>query len=425
MKRIVIFAVIVAAACTAPVPPPAVAPRAEDRYLVDPRMGFGATANPSIEKKFDDAWRALMGGNVTDARRRLDEIRTKEPDYAPAELALAAADLRSGDVAGARVRVNEVRKARPQYLAAEVYDAEVAVAEHDVKRAYGLYRDIAARGDAPPTAAQRLGELQTQYFALLYDAAVHAPNEESAIALLREALQVNPNASAARILLAQKLAGLRQFEEARREIDPVLTTGDVDRAEVQQVLAEVDLSRGRYEDAIARYERLARRGGNDAIARRLDEIKLQFAEANMPLQFKRAIEDESVTRADLAVLMYWKVSSVRFAQNLPAPPIAIDVSETPGREELIRAIALGVYSVDPVTRRVNPGSAVNAAALTRFTARLLALRGADCARGLPQNDPSRILAACGITDPSLAGAELPVSGRTAAGVMEQADKALK
>ena len=50
---------------------------------------------------------------------------------------------------------------------------------------------------------------------------------------------------------------------------------------------------------------------------------------------------------------------------------------------------------------------------------------ADCARGLPQNDPSRILATCGITDPSLAGGELPVSGRTAAGVMEQVDRALK
>ena len=83
------------------------------------------------------------------------------------------------------------------------------------------------------------------------------------------------------------------------------------------MLAEVDLSRGRYEDAIARYERLVRRGGNDAAARRLEQIKLQYAEANMPLQFKRAVEDESITRADLAVLMYWKVSSVRFAQSLP------------------------------------------------------------------------------------------------------------
>ena len=145
----------------------------------------------------------------------------------------------------------------------------------------------------------------------------------------------------------------------------------------------------------------------------------------MPAQFRRAIEDSEITRADLAVLMYWKVSSVRFAQNLSAPPIAIDVSETPGREELIRAIALGIYSVDPVTRRVGPNAPVNAAALARITARLLALRGADCARGLPQSDAPRLLATCGITDPTLAGSDLPVSGRTAATVMEQVDRALK
>ena len=425
MKRVVILSAIVFAACATAVPPPPPVPaRAEDRYLIDPRAGFGRTATPSIEKKFDAAWSALLSGDLADARQRLAEIRTKEPDYTPAELALAAAELREGRVEAARAIVDRVRRGRPQYLAAEVYDAEVAIAEKRTRRAYELYRDIAARADAPPTAAERVADLQTRLFEELYRTALAAPDEE-AIATLREALQINPAASAARILLAQKLVADRRFEEARREIDPILNTGEVDRAEVQQVLAEVDLSRGRYEDAIARYERLVRRGGDEALARRLDQIKTQFAEANMPLQFKRAIEDESITRADLAVLMYWKVSSVRFAQNLSTPPIAIDVSETPGREELIRAIALGVYSVDPVTRRVNPGSMVNAAALARTTARLLALRGAACARGLPQSDPSRILAGCGITDPTLAGPDLPVSGQTAAAVMEQVDRALK
>jgi tetratricopeptide (TPR) repeat protein len=425
LKRIVILAAIAFAACAPTTPPPSVAPRGEDRYLIDPRIGFGQTVSASIEKKFDAAWRAVMAGDLAEARRRLLDIRTKEPDYAPAELALVAIALREGNAPAARGDVNRIRNARPHYLAAEIYDAEVSVAEHDLKRAYNLYREIATRADAPPTAAQRLGELQTRLFEEAYTAALHASSEEAAIAALREALQINPAASAARILLAQKLVAIRQFEEARREIDSILNTGEADRPEVQQVLAEVDLSQGRYEDAIARYERLVRRSPNETMARRLDEIKLQFAEANMPLQFKRAIEDESVTRADLAVLMYWKVASVRFAQNLSAPPIAIDVSETPGREELIRAIALGVYSVDSVTRRVNPGSYINAAALARITARLLALRGADCARGLPQSDSSRVLAACGITDPTLAGADLPVSGRTAAMVMEQVDKALR
>ena len=67
---------------------------------------------------------------------------------------------------------------------------------------------------------------------------------------------------------------------------------------------------------------------------------------------------------------------------------------------------------------------MTAGGLTRTAARLLALRGADCARGVPQYDPSRVLVACGITDPALAGADFPVSGRTVAAVMEQVDRAL-
>src|SRR5207244_165585 len=136
LKRIVIFAAIVFAACASPVPPPAIAPRAEERYFVDPRLGFGQTVDASVEKKFDAAWRALVAGDLGEASRRLAEIRTKEPDYAPAELALVLVDLRQGALPAARARVNGVRQARPHFLAAEIYDAEVAVTGHDVKRAY-------------------------------------------------------------------------------------------------------------------------------------------------------------------------------------------------------------------------------------------------------------------------------------------------
>jgi tetratricopeptide (TPR) repeat protein len=421
LKRTLILLALAVAACAPTAPAPVVAPRAEDRFLVDPRSGYPRQPSADVAKRFDAALAAFNAGNLVDARKRVADVRTRDASYAPAALLEAAIDLREGDVAAARAIVDRVE---PKYLAAEVYDAEVAIAEKRTRRAFEIYRAVAARADAPPTAAQRFAELQTQLFEEAYRAALAAPDEE-AVVRLREALQVNPGAGAARIFLAQKLVALRRFEEARREIEPVLDTGDVDRAEVQQVLAEVEVSRGRYEEAIARYERIVRRAADPRMARRLDEIKAQFADANMPLQFKRAIEDESLTRADLAVLLYWKVASVRFAQNVPPPPIAIDIGETPGRDELVRALALGVFPVDPVTRRVNPLSPVNAGALARITARVLALRGADCARGLPQSDPARILATCGITDPSLAGADLPVSGRTAAGVMEQVDRALK
>ncbi|HEX9405991.1 MAG TPA: hypothetical protein VF975_01645, partial [Thermoanaerobaculia bacterium] len=88
------------------------------------------------------------------------------------------------------------------------------------------------------------------------------------------------------------------------------------------------------------------------------------------------------------------------------------------RDEVIRAMALGIYPVDPVTRRVNPDAEVNGAALARIVTRVLTLRGAACARQVPTD---QILTACGI---AIAVDDLPVSGGTASSVLEQVDRVI-
>ena len=140
----------------------------------------------------------------------------------------------------------------------------------------------------------------------------------------------------------------------------------------------------------------------------------------MPPQYQKALESPAIDRTDFAVLLYWKVNSVRFAQNLGTPPIAIDIEDAPGRDEIIRAMAIGLYDVDPVTRRVSPNRLVTAAALARLGARLLTIEGGSCARGAASP-----LAACGIADP---GANVPpdstVTGRTAAAMLDQIEAVL-
>jgi len=415
------LAVVLSSCAPPPAPVAAPAPQGNDRYIIDPRAGYESQPTPANAKRFDEAWRAILAGDYTTARKKLDEIRAKEPGYAPVQLAEAAIDLRQGKTDAARPIVERVLSKRPGYTAAEVYAAEIAIAEKRTREAYDIYRALAGHPGAPPFVDERIAELRTTLIDQLYNASLAAPDDE-AVRLLRDALAINPGASAARVLLVQKLVGQHKYDEARTELEPLLSTADVDRNEIQEALAEIDISRGRYEAAIARYERLSKR--DRRFAARLDEIKQQYAEANMPPQFRRAIESESVTRGDLAVLMYWKVASVRFASNIAAPPIAIDIGETPGRDEIVRAMALGIYQVDPITRRVGPYSPVNAGALTRIASRLLTLRGASCARGAG-NDPQKVLAACAIVDPALgAGPEAPVTGRVAAGVLEQVDRAL-
>ena len=171
----------------------------------------------------------------------------------------------------------------------------------------------------------------------LYAAAQSASDAE-AVRLLREALTFNAGAIEPRILLSQKLVAQRQFDEARRELEPLLNAAP-DRAEVQEILAEVDVGRGRYQEAIVRYERLARRTKEPRYAQRLEEIKSEWSAANMPAHFRTALDSTALTRVDFAVLLYWTVPSVRFAQNLGTPQIAVDIEDLAGREEIIRAIA--------------------------------------------------------------------------------------
>ena len=415
-------AVLVASCTPTAAPPPAVTPQGEDAFLIDPRAGYGAPIPPMLDQQLEAAWRFFLAGDEAEARRRTLAIRTKQPDFAPAALLEAALDIRAGRFDSAQALIDQVKRRTPDYLAARVYEAEILFRDRQTRRAYEAYRALAADPNAPPTARQRLTELETAMFNEVFAAAQSVSDATQSVQLLREALAFQPTAIEPRIMLAQRLVSMRQFEDARREIDPVLNSS-ADRPEVQEVLAEVEVGRGRYQEAIVRYDRLARRTKDPRYAQRLEVIKEEFSMANMPPQYRQALESPALTRADLAVLLYWTVPSVRFAQNLGAPPIAIDIENVSGREEIIRAIAIGLYDVDPVTRRVSPSRPINAERLSRHLARLLVLRGGACARGVPLD---RVLATCGVADPAVTfGPDAVVTGRDAAKLLEPIAKALQ
>ena len=418
-KLTIAVAALAAASCQTTAPPPVVTPpQPEAQHLIDPRIGWKGTTTDALSRRFDTAWHMVLVGDYVNARSRLQDIRTRDANYVPASLAEAAIQIGEGRFDTARVTVDQILAKNPGYTAAEVYAAEVDVAQSQIRSAYDRYREIAQRPDAPAGAAARAAELQTRVFDQLYGAAVSAQPEQ-AIAFLRDALQVTPNATAARTLLVRDLIALKRYDEAKNEIAPLVNTPAFDQPDVQEALAEIDVGKGQYEEAIARYDRLVRRDPDGRFRRRLDQVKELFAAANMPPQYLRAMDAPSITKADLAVLLYWRIASIRFAQNVPAPPIAIDISETPGRDEIIRAIALGIYQIDPVTRRVNPDADITRAQLARLVSRVLQLRGASCARQVSGQDA--ILAACGVTT---AVDDLPVSGREASAVLEQVDQAI-
>ncbi|HVR38037.1 MAG TPA: tetratricopeptide repeat protein, partial [Thermoanaerobaculia bacterium] len=403
-----IAAAIIVAKC-GPAPQPVVIPQGDDRYLVDPRLGYEQPVDPKLDRKFSEIWQLIVAGNFAEAHRRLDPIRLKNPDYVPAKLAAAAIDIREGRLIDAKNLISGI-----DTTAARVYEAEIALRLNETRRAYDLYR---ALPPSVPGASERVAQLEAAVFNELYTSAQTAP-EADAVRLLREALGIRPGSIEARVLLVQKLVAGKEWAEARRAVDPLLAN-EGNRVEVQEALAEIDAGRGKYEEAFQRYRTLERRTHDPRHKQRLEEIEELWSAANMPPQVTRALQSEAITRADFAVLLYWKVTSVRFAQNLRVPPIATDLGEVAGREEIIRALAIGLYDVDPVTRTVSPSRAVNAERFSRLIARLLTLRGAPCSRGVA----GEVFAACKVEMPAKAP-EAPVSGQEAARVLAQVDKAL-
>jgi lipopolysaccharide biosynthesis regulator YciM len=375
-KIVFVFALaLIAAGCTAPDrPAPVVTPEGGDRFLVDPRLGWNGAAAPQLEQKFDTAWRWTLAGDEAEAQRRLAEIQQRNPEFAPATLATAALDLRAGRLDTARATVAEALARNPNWTAARLYEAELAYRGKEKRAAYDLYLALSSDPNAPSFVSERVEELRGAIFDELYAAAQTAPDAES-IRLLRETLTLNAGAIEPRILLAQKLLGQKQYDAARAELEPLLNAAP-DRAEVQEMLAEIEVGRGRYQEAIVRYDRLARRTNDARYARRLEEIKEEWSAANMPSHYRTALDSAAITRAELATLLYWTVPSIRFAQNLSTPPIAIDIQDVHGREEIIRAIALGLYEVDPVTRRVSPFRQLTQTRFAAHLTRVLQLRGA-------------------------------------------------
>lgn len=367
--------------------------------------------------------RDIRAGRFTEAERRLSEVVSRNPDYLPAQVGLAAVALRQGDPDLAEARIAPVLERQPDYLAARILEAEIAGERDDLERAFTLYSDLHSREDFPATSRERYQHFQQRWFDELFSQAVAETDNERSIALLRQSLTVVPEARAARQLLVEKLITAKKFDDARRQVQSLVDPTQPNPPEVEAALAEIDFGKGRYQEAIARLEPLARSDPGTYSAR-LEIVKQRWNETNMPPRYHRALASPSITRAELSVLMYWKVPFVRFAQNLMQPPIAIDISEVEGREEFVRALALRLYQVDPVTRAALPYRTVGSAGFLRLAGRLLTLRGVPACAGGIQDDGDlgsavRTLRACGVPLGNLNDSDdMPVSGKRAGEILD-------
>lgn len=413
---------MLAISCTTTQPAPPVEREGRIGPLtVDPRLDYPGAEDPGHRRQFDVALRELARGERGRAVGRLEELASPPARYEPAALTLGALALVEGDLERAEARIASAR--REGWTAAEFYRAELAYRRGNLREALELFRRVEPP-NGPAVAGERIEAIRTRLFDEAYAAAL-AAEPEGAVAALREALRYRPDSSAARLLLAQRLIAAGRLAEARMELDPLLGGSGSERVDVQQALAEIDAGRGRYEDAIARYQKIVRIDPRPEYVRRLESIKRDFARANMPPRYRAAVASMAVSRADFAILAYWTVSPVRFGQPAGEPPIAVDLGEIAGRDELVKAISFGILPVDPATRRAEPDRIMRATNVGRYLYRILTIRGVPpCVAG-SGGDPLTALEQCGIEVESLrTSADTPITGSFALRALQKIDEIL-
>lgn len=408
-------------------PSPDTVESAPAESFIDPRIGFVEPTSKSNLRRFDRAWNDFRAGQLDAARTQFEELRRREPQFAPATLGISAVAIQRQDLLAAQTLIDEVLASNPQWATAQIYRAELLVAKDDLRAAVGAYREVMTDPSFTVASRERMREIERALFDSLVAQARDQPDPQ-AVVLLREALNLMPRQPETRLLLVDRLIVMKRWDEARRDLDPLFVDGMGDRVEVQEDLVRIDVGRGKYQEAIARLERLARTDP-ERYTTQLEEIKREWNLANLPLQFRRAFESEAINRSDLAVLLYWAVSSVRFPVSVGETPIAVDISEGPGREELARAMSLRLLGVDPATREVGPYRLVTAGQFVRVIGRVLALKpGLKCVQAVAERSDSvrgpRLFESCGLSLEGFQDPDALVAGRDAVRTIEKLEKVM-
>jgi predicted Zn-dependent protease len=408
--------VVLMSAC-ATVPP---VPKADLPVLIDPRLGFDGPSSDPVDRKFAAAWQKLAAGEVEAADKTFAALATKYPRYSPVVLGRAVVALAKGQVDVAERYLEKVADPGSSYFAAEAYRAEIALKRELTEDAYRNYERISQLPGAPTIVTTRREVVADAWFEELLARAGATESATERIALLEEAVAVRPRADSTRVELARALVSAQEWTRARTQVNVLLDRGLVDNPDVQALIADLEVSEARYQDAIVRLERLASRYPGRGYEARLADVKMQYMRANLPPRYHRAVASEGVTRADLAVLAYWHVSAIRFA-SISEPPIAVDIAGEPARDEIVKSLGLGLMSVDPATRAFGPEVVVSPRGFAAFVTRLMRLGPPECAGGL---SGAEALAACGIDLGSRLQNGTSVRGTSAIEILDAIDDLL-
>jgi tetratricopeptide (TPR) repeat protein len=383
---------------------------------------------PDEGRHIERAWRSVLAGQGAEAEKRFRELLRKHPGSVPAETGVGYALLRQERPPEAGRAFASVLTRRPDYVPALVGAAAAALRAGNGETALQHLRRAAALDSANDTVRRRLSDVRLQVTERRVGAAreaITAGNADAAIAEYRHALEVAPEVTEARLALADLLVQRGQAPEAA-------TVLEADPQEERQVLVrlgEILAGLREYGRAMEVYRRLLALDPRDEEAlRRSREAREALELLQMPEEYRRIPSSPTITRADLAALLMSKVTML--SRQPPGPAkVAIDISGSWARDQIIRALALDVLDVYS-NHTFQPAAVVRRGDLATAVQRVLDLAKAPATNlanptDMNENNLSRYPAArvvgAGLMDLTEGGAFeawRPVTGQEAVDVLE-------
>jgi tetratricopeptide (TPR) repeat protein len=415
---------LVCACATAP--PPKAGPTEADDYVFP--GGSPGELTRDEAKDVERAWRSVQAGNGADAEKRFRAVLRKHPGSVPAETGLGYALLRQGRTPEAARSFTAVLTRRADYVPALVGAASAAVRGGNGQEALSYLRRAAKLDPANEIVRRRLSDVRlqvTERRVAAARAALAAGTPDVAIAEYRHALDAAPEVAEVRLALADLLVQGGQAAEAAE----VLAAHPEEDRQVLLRLGEVLAGLREYGRALEAYRRVLALDPKDEDARRRSREAREALELlQMPEEYRRIPSAPTITRADLAALV---MSKVTMLSRLPPGPakVAVDISGSWARDQIIRALALDVLDVYP-NHTFQPAAVIRRGDLAAAVQRVLDL--AKYPEGTPANPTdmsannltryaaARVVGA-GLMDLTAAGAFeawRPVSGQEAVDVIE-------
>ena len=328
-------------------------PDPEAAFLADPLLGYPRGVSVDERLRLSRAHQAVVARQPSLAMGEAVDLLERNPDLHPARLVLAQVELATGDHQAAHERVRRLVEEVEGYFAARLLLARAAEKVGDLAVAYDGYFDLSERSAA---AHQRGAEIRERVLDIVANRSADALRRRrldeagAAVKLLAKwAVGESVTLFAARDLAAA--VGDREAElRALRQLEPRFPEDRGLRGE----RAELELEVGDASAGLRIYQDLSTAApGDPVLAAKLARAKFLWRLTLLPVEVQTLVRQPRLSRGEFAAVLYWLFPQVRYGQSRSGT-IATDVLDHEHRDEIVRAVNLGLLSVDPSLHTYRP-----------------------------------------------------------------------